>query len=85
MNSKQRKILESIFSSSTPANIEWKKIESLFLALGATMIEGSGSRVSFILNNEKGDFHRPHPGKEAKRYQVKNAQEFLFKAGVLPQ
>ncbi len=49
------------------------------------MIEGSGSRVSFILNNEKGDFHRPHPGKEAKRYQVKNAQEFLFKAGVLPQ
>ncbi len=85
VNSKQRKILESIFSSSTPANIEWKKIESLFLALGATMIEGSGSRVSFILNNEKGDFHRPHPGKEAKRYQVKNAQEFLFKAGVLPQ
>ncbi len=85
MNSKQRKILESIFSSPTPANIEWKKIESLFLALGATMIEGSGSRVSFILNNEKGDFHRPHPGKEAKRYQVKNAQEFLFKAGVLPQ
>ena len=49
------------------------------------MIEGSGSRVSFILNNEKGDFHRPHPGKEVKRYQVKNAQEFLFKAGVLPQ
>lgn len=82
MNSKQRKTLESIFSSPTPSNIEWKKIESLFLALGATIIEGSGSRVSFILNNEKGDFHRPHPGKEAKRYQVKNAQDFLAKAGV---
>jgi len=82
VNSKQRKTLESIFSSPTPSNIEWKKIESLFLALGATVIEGSGSRVSFILNNEKGDFHRPHPGKEAKRYQVKNAQNFLAKAGV---
>jgi hypothetical protein len=84
MNSKQRKTLEAIFSSPVPANIEWKKIESLFLALGATIIEGSGSRVSFILNDEKGDFHRPHPGKEAKRYQVKNAQDFLTKAGAQP-
>lgn len=84
MNSKQRKTLGAIFSSPVPANIEWKKIESLFLALGATIIEGSGSRVSFILNDEKGDFHRPHPGKEAKRYQVKNAQDFLTKAGVQP-
>ena len=84
MNSKQRKTLEHIFSSPTPSNIEWKKIESLFLALGATLIEASGSRVSFILNNEKGEFQRPHPGKEAKRYQVKNAQDFLTKAGIQP-
>lgn len=84
MNSKQRKTLEAIFSSPIPANIEWKKIESLFLALGATIIEGSGSRVSFILNDEKADFHRPHPGKEAKRYQVKNAQKILTQAGVQP-
>ncbi len=84
MNSKQRKTLGAIFSSPVPANIEWKKIESLFLALGAIIIEGSGSRVSFILNDEKADFHRPQPGKEAKRYQVKNAQDFLTKAGVQP-
>ena len=84
MNSKQRKTLGDIFSFPIPANIEWKKIESLFIALGATIIEGSGSRVSFILNDEKGDFHRPHPGKEAKRYQVKNAQDFLVKSGVQP-
>ena len=49
------------------------------------MIEGSGSRVSFILNDEKGDFHRPHPRKEAKRYQVRNAQRFLNKARILPK
>jgi len=54
----------------------------LFVALKAEVIEGNGSRVSFIINNEKGDFHRPHPGKEAKRYQVKNAKEFLIKAEV---
>jgi len=59
-------------------------IESLFVSLNADVIEGEGSRISFIINNEKGDFHRPHPGKEAKRYQVRNAKEFLNRAGVTP-
>ncbi|MFH2093425.1 MAG: type II toxin-antitoxin system HicA family toxin [Pseudomonadota bacterium] len=84
MNSKYKKILADIFSHPTPGNLEWRKIESLFSYLGAVSIEGSGSRVSFILNNEKADFHRPHPGKEAKRYQVKNAMDFLIRAGVKP-
>ncbi len=53
------------------------------MALGAEVIEGDGSRVSFVINNEKGDFHRPHPGKEAKRYQVKNAKEFLIRAEII--
>ncbi len=54
------------------------------MALGSVLIEGDGSRVSFILNNEKADFHRPHPGKDAKRYQVRNAKDFLTRAGVFP-
>jgi len=82
MNQKHTKTLEAIFSHPTPNNLEWRKIEALFVALKAEVIEGNGSRVSFIINNEKGDFHRPHPGKEAKRYQVKNAREFLIKAEV---
>jgi len=28
--------------------------------------------------------HRPHPGKEAKRYQVEEARELLERAGVKP-
>lgn len=28
--------------------------------------------------------HRPHPGKEAKRYQVEEARELLERAGVTP-
>ena len=74
--------MEAIFSYPIPNNLEWRKIEALFVALKAEVIEGNGSRVSFIINNEKGDFHRPHPGKEAKRYQVKNTKEFLIKAEV---
>lgn len=82
MNKKHTKTLEAIFSRPIPNNLEWRKIEALFVALKAEVIEGNGSRVSFIINNEKGDFHRPHPGKEAKRYQVRNAKEFLIKAEV---
>lgn len=84
MNSAHRKTLTAIFAQPVAAAIEWRKIETLFLALGAMRIEGDGSRVAFILNQEKGDFHRPHPGKEAKRYQLSNAREFLTRAGVAP-
>ncbi len=84
MNSKHRKTLQTIFSSPAPANLEWRKIEALFLALGAQMVEDSGSRVSFILNNEKADYHRPHPEKEAKRYQVRAVRDFLELCGEKP-
>ncbi|MCK5719284.1 MAG: type II toxin-antitoxin system HicA family toxin [Thiomargarita sp.] len=83
MNNKHKKTLETIFSYPIPGNMEWRKIEALFVALNAEIIEGNGSRVSFVINNEKGDFHRPHPGKEAKRYQVQNAKDFLSRAGIM--
>ncbi len=84
MNSKQRKTLASVFSSPTPKNIAWADIESLLLAVGCELIEGSGSRIALIRDGQKADFHRPHPGKEAKPYQVRNAKDFLTKLGVEP-
>lgn len=51
-------------------------------ALGAEVEEGSGSRLAFVLNNQKLFVHRPHPAKEAKKYQVENFREFLKLAGV---
>jgi len=84
MNSKHRKTLEAIFSEPVPNSMEWSRIESLFVALGADIIEGNGSRVRFVLNEVVGTFHRPHPGKEAKPYQVRDARYFLEQAGVTP-
>lgn len=84
MNNKHKKTLTIIFSKPIPGALEWRRIESLFVALGAEIIEGRGSRVSFLLNDEKADFHRPHPDKEAKKYQVRNARDFLERAGVTP-
>ncbi|WP_460105888.1 type II toxin-antitoxin system HicA family toxin [Pseudomonas sp. S3_H06] len=69
---------------TTPATLEWARIESLFGAAGAKTIEGNGSRVRFELNGVVGTFHRPHPDKEAKPYQVRDARAFLELAGVTP-
>lgn len=84
MNAKHRKTLIDIFSKPTRANIKFSDIESLFVSLGGKIIEGKGSRLSLEINDEFVHFHRPHPGKEAKKYQVENAREFLKRIGVKP-
>jgi hypothetical protein len=84
MNNAQRKTLTAIFSVPPPKSLEWARIESLFVALGCQVIEGNGSRVRFELRGVVGTFHRPHPAKEAKPYQVKDAKLFLTEAGVKP-
>ena len=84
MNKAHRKTLNDIFSQPIPATLEWRRIESLFVSLGAQTIEGSGSRIRFDLNGVIAAFHRPHPAKDAKPYQVKDAKTFLENAGVKP-
>lgn len=84
MNSTQRKTLTAIFGLPVNGNLEWRKIESLFLALGATKDEGQGSALTFFLNGQRADFHHPHPQKEALKYRVRAAREFLENAGIKP-
>jgi hypothetical protein len=54
------------------------------MAAGARLVEGRGSRVRFEKGGEVETFHRPHPAKEAKRYQVRAARAFLIRIGVAP-
>lgn len=84
MNSKQRKTLAAIFKDPVSGTIEWTAVESLLVAAGCRIIEGSGSRVRFEKDGEIEAFHRPHPAKEAKRYQVRAARAFLIRLGVEP-
>ena len=84
MNSKHRETLEAIFSKPTPSALEWARIEALLIAVGCEVIEGRGSRVRFVLGQHVGTFHRPHPAKEAKPYQVTDARDFLILIGVKP-
>jgi hypothetical protein len=80
----RQSILKAVFAKPVPSTLEWFRIESLFVAAGARAIEGNGSRVRFELNGVVGTFHRPHPDKEAKPYQVRDARAFLEQAGVTP-
>ncbi len=82
MNQRHRRTLRAVFSSPTPITLEWREVEALFIALGATVIEGRGSRVRFEMNGVVATFHRPHPEKEAKPYQVRDARRFLEQAEV---
>lgn len=84
MNSKHRKTLDAIFSKPTPAGLEWARIEALLVAAGCQVIEGNGSRVRFVHSQRIATFHRPHPAKEAKPYQVEDARAFLTLIGVTP-
>jgi hypothetical protein len=82
MNKRHQQTLDKIFQSPVPTSLDWRDIEALFLALGAKTIEGRGSRVRFELSGVIATFHRPHPTKEAKPYQVRDARRFLEQAGI---
>lgn len=84
MNSKQERTLKAIYTDPVSSSLVWKDIESLFVSLGAEVIEGNGSRVRFHKNGILASFHRPHPKKEAKPYQVRDARTFLKQLGVEP-
>jgi hypothetical protein len=84
VNKKQRRTLEAIFEDPVRANIPWREIENLFLALGAEITEGSGSRLRVALQGVRAIFHRPHPQKETNKGAVKSVRRFLQEAGIRP-
>ena len=84
MNSKHRKTLQDIFNDPVSTAILWRDIETLFIALGAIVKEGAGSRVNILLNERVAVFHRPHPHKETDRGTVKSVRRFLIEAGIKP-
>jgi HicA toxin of bacterial toxin-antitoxin, len=82
VDKKHLKTLEAIFEMPTRSNIPWRDVEGLFIALGAEVTEGKGSRVRVALKGVKAVFHRPHPEKETDKGAVKSVQRFLVEAGV---
>ncbi len=84
MNCKHRATLSAVFAKPTSGTLVWAEIESLLVAVGCRVIEGDSSRARFEKNGVVASFHRPHPTKEAKHYQVRDARDYLAKIGVAP-
>jgi len=84
MKTKHVKTLNAVFAKPTLASLVFSDMEALVVALGGEIIEGNGSRMAFILNGKRMDAHRPHPGKEAKRYQVEHMRDWLLTMGIQP-
>ena len=85
MNSRHRQTLAALFEIPTLANIVFSEIEALLMALGYVRKEGAGCRVRFTKGIHRIAMHRPHPGKEAKRYQVEEVRSILTEAGIKPE
>ncbi|MGE5373903.1 MAG: type II toxin-antitoxin system HicA family toxin [Bacteroidota bacterium] len=84
MDKRHRRTLEAIFEKPERADIAWRDIEALLIALRAEISEGSGSRVRVALKDVRAVFHRPHPRKETNKGAVKSLRRFLETAGVKP-
>jgi hypothetical protein len=84
MNSRHRRTLVSVFTDPVSPSIDWSDVESLLIAVGCQVVEGNGSRVRFEKDGLVAFFHRPHPGKEAKRYQIRDARLLLQRLGIEP-
>jgi HicA toxin of bacterial toxin-antitoxin, len=84
MNVKQRRTLTALFAVPTRAKVRFADVAALIVALGGEVREGAGSRVAFELKEKRVYLHRPHPGREAKRYQVEEVREFLRSLEIQP-
>ena len=84
VSGKHRTTLVAIFADPVRANIAWRDIEALFVACGAEVSEGNGSRVRVALNGVRAVFHRPHPQTETDRGAVRSVRRFLAEAEVKP-
>ena len=84
MTAKHRRILEAAWASPTRGGIVFTDVEALVIVLGGNIREGAGSRAVFELKEKQIYLHRPHPGKEAKKYQVEDLREWFRQLEVTP-
>jgi hypothetical protein len=82
LHKKHKTSLFDIFQEPIRADVNWDNIESLFLALGGEISEGSGSRGRVFLNGIRAVFHRPHPQRVTDKGALKSGRRFLMEAGI---
>src|SRR5215469_5724607 len=84
MTGRHRRTLDAVFADPVRANIPWSDVQALFVAAGATISEGRGSRMRVSLTGVDAVLHRPHPRHETDRGAVRSVRRFLREAGITP-
>ena len=81
---KPKETLEDIFAEPVAADIAWKEIEALFLALGATVRPWSDSRLWVEFPTVCAIIHRPGMKAKASRAQIWDIRRLLTQLGEEP-
>lgn len=84
MSTRHRRTLEAVFRDPVSATIIWDDVERMLVHHGAVIRERSGSRIEVELSGLRSNFHRPHPQKEAKQYQIREVRALLTQADIEP-
>jgi len=84
MKRKHLRTLQQIYARPVSGSIKWADIESLFIALGAEIMEREGSRIAIILFDEVKVFHRPHPSPDTDKGAVASTRKWLEAHGEKP-
>lgn len=84
LNSKQHRVLESIFTKPERSDIRWSDVRGLIEAAGGEVEQRSGSRVLLVLNDEQIVLHTPHRPPVMDKGAVKTLRRFLQRAGLTP-
>ena len=84
---RRNKLLDRL--QQRPRDFTWNELVGLLRRLGFEPVKGgktSGSRQRFV-QEASGltiNLHKPHPGKELKRYQIDQLLDFLGREGMIP-
>lgn len=84
LSTKHKATLAAVYADTVRTQLPWRDIEALFIACGAEVSEGHGSRVRVALRGVRAVFHRPHPQKETDKGAVEAVRRFLNEAEVRP-
>ena len=84
LRTRHRRTLERIFARPTPSDIRWAEVVSLLEALDVEIEERAGSRVRLSRDETRTVVHKPHPGPNLRRANVRDIAIFLTSIGVVP-
>lgn len=83
MNTKHRRTLRAVFAKPRPKAIRWADVESLLIAVGCEISQGTGSRIRVQYGIRKLGIHRPH-GKDCDAGLISSVRDFLESIDVEP-